>query len=142
MTATALSIVHESEQQRQYPRYRIPIQVEIDAKPYPVRDWSLAGFAISDAAGITTVAPTLKIKFLFHFDSFSTYLELDADPVWFSENDHTAGYRFHKLEERQLNILRTVIDAYISGELVSMNELIHITRRDNFVAQKTTLTGY
>ena len=126
----------EEEHQRQHPRYRIPVSVELDGWVYPAQEWSIDGFSIAGVHNAEKLESPLPVKFIFRFDGFSTNVDLKANIVHRHEPDKRLVCRFHNPSNQQLAILRAVIDAYLAGEFVLMGDLIYVVRQDRAVAKR------
>ncbi len=131
----SVSLVYEAGQQSRYPRYRIPATVEIDDWRYPVQEWSVEGFAVAGVQNASALGSGFPVKLWFRFDGFSTVVDMNAEVVRHDPADDGLVCRFTDLSNRKVSVLRAVIDSYLLGEFVSMEDLIHVVKRD--VADET-----
>ena len=125
-----LRVVHQSERQRQHARYRIAASVRIGEQEYRAEDWSIGGVAIADPPETLAVGNAIALSMLFPFEGMQVEIELDAQTVWCDPEAGRAALRFVGLNERQLASLRYVIDAYLSGEILSTGDLIRVAGRE------------
>ena len=123
-------IVHEAEIHRQHVRLRIPIVIEIDGTRYGVDDWSMGGFGV--AGPITSREPgeRLSSRLIFPFEDFELTLRLEIQMVYALPELPRFGGRFMALSQGQLSLFRFIVDAYLSGELVSGGDILAVVGRD------------
>ncbi len=124
-------IVHETEIHRQHIRLRIPIGVEIDGKRYVTDDWSLGGFGVN--AEITSRQPNERFgaRLFFPFEDFEIVLRVDCQMVYVEPDLPRFGCRFIGLSKGQVDLFRYLVDAYLSGEIVSAGDVLAIAAREN-----------
>lgn len=127
----SVTLFREESYTSQHPSYRIPASVELNSWTYPVQEWSLEGFSVAGVHDGNKLQVPLPVRFIFRFDSFSTHIDLKAELIDYKEDDKILNCRFYKPSQQQLSVLRTIIDAYLAGEFVSMNELIYAIRQDS-----------
>jgi len=125
-----LRVVHQNERQRQHARYRIPARVRIGELECRVADWSIGGLALDEVPDSFGSGKTLELALALPFEGIEVSIDLHAQTVWHDPETRRAALRFVQLEERQLSSLRYVIDAYLSGEIVSTGDLIHVVGRE------------
>lgn len=137
-----LNIVHEAETQRQHVRIRLPLQVEIDGHSYPAADWSKAGLALKLDSNTRTAdlrrGHTYAAVLHYPFDGFALSMPVDLEVTQRDETANRAGCRFLHLTPQQQSIIQHLVSAYVSGELVRADEIIHIAGRDNFTRARST----
>lgn len=124
-----VSITHEAEVQRQHTRYRIPLTVTIAGKEYQVLDWSVAGLAMSGTIDGAAVGATYPIRLMFPFETFGMNLDGEAEVVYMDGEKKRVGMRFVNTTRQFANMTRFIIDAYISGEVVSAGDLLEVSAR-------------
>jgi alginate biosynthesis protein Alg44 len=128
--AVAVSVVREDGQPTRHPWYRIPATVEIDEWRYPVQEWSVEGFSVAGVDGAPEIGARISSRLVFRFDGFSTQVELDAEVIRHDAEDDRLVCRFCDMTRQKAAVLRAVIDSYLLGEFVSMDDIIHVVRRD------------
>lgn len=135
-------VVHEAEVHRQHVRLKIPISVEIDGTVFTVDDWSMGGFGIM--ADMTSRQPGERfgVKLVFPFEDFDVTLRLDCQMVYILEDNTRFGCRFLALSQGQLALFRYLVDAYLSGEIVSGGDILAVTGRDNTAAIRERAAGF
>lgn len=134
-TTMSVTLVYDDGQQSRYPRYRIPATVEIDNWRYPVQEWSVEGFAVAGVQNASSLGSGFPVKLWFRFDGFSTVVDANAEVVRHDRADDSILCRFMDLSSQKLSVLRAVIDSYLLGEFVSVEDLIGVIKRD--VADET-----
>jgi len=135
-------VVHEAEVHRQHVRLKIPISVEIDGTAFTVDDWSMGGFGIT--ADMTSRQPgeRFAVKLVFPFEDFDVTLRLDCQMVYILEDNTRFGCRFLALSQGQLALFRYLVDAYLSGEIVSGGDILAVTGRDSTVSIRERAAGF
>jgi alginate biosynthesis protein Alg44 len=124
-------IVHEAEIHRQHVRLRIPIAVEIDGTRYAVDDWSMGGFGVSGPITSRQPGERFPVRLIFPFEDFELTLRLEAQMVYVTPDGPRFGCRFVALAEGQLALFRYLVDAYLSGELVTGADVLSVISRNN-----------
>lgn len=126
-----LQIVHEAEVHRQHVRLKIPIGVEVDGTRYVVDDWSMGGFGV--ATPITSRQPgeRFPVRLIFPFEDFEVSLRLDCQMIYVDPDTERFGCRFLALSQGQLSLFRYLVDAYLSGEIVTGGDVLSVAGRDN-----------
>ncbi len=124
-------LVHEAEIHRQYVRLRIPIVLEIDGTQYMVDDWSVGGFGVAGPLDSRQPGERFAVRLIFPFEDFELSLRLDAQMVYVLPELPRFGGKFLSLSQGQLSLFRFIVDAYLSGELVSGGDILSVVGRDN-----------
>jgi alginate biosynthesis protein Alg44 len=127
-------VVHEAEVHRQHVRLKIPINVEIDGSAFTVDDWSMGGFGIFSEMTSRQPGERFPVKLIFPFEDFEVTLRLDCQMVYILEESTRFGCRFLGLSQGQLALFRYLVDAYLSGEIVSGGDILAIAGRENSAA--------
>ncbi len=135
-------VVHEAEVHRQHIRLKIPLSVEIDGTAFTVDDWSMGGFGIHSEMTSRQPGERFVVKLVFPFEDFDVTLRLDCQMVYILEDNTRFGCRFLALSQGQLALFRYLVDAYLSGEIVSGGDLLAIAGRDNTTAIRERGTGF
>jgi hypothetical protein len=71
------------------------------------------------------------VRMIFPFEDFEVSLRLDCQMVYILEDNSRFGCRFLGLSQGQLALFRYLVDAYLSGEIVSGGDILAIAGRDN-----------
>ncbi len=125
----AHEIAHETEIHRRHVRLRIPISVEIDGRAYTVDDWSLGGFGVLDELPRRRPGERFPVRLRLPFEDFALELETECELVYQQPGERRFGCRFVGLAAGQLALFRYVVDAYLSGEIVSAGDLLAVRAR-------------
>ncbi len=126
----SVTLVYDDGQESRHPRYRIPATVEIDGWRYPVQEWSLDGFSVAGVHDAESLGGAFPAKLWFRLDGFSAVIEVNGEVTRHDAADASIAVRFVDLSGQQVGVLRAVIDSYLLGEFVAMEDLIHVVRRD------------
>jgi hypothetical protein len=131
-------IVHEAEVHRQHVRLKIPIGVEIDGTRYVADDWSMGGFGVASPISSRQPGERFPIRLVFPFEDFELSLRLDCQMIYVEPDLPRFGCRFLALSSGQIGLFRYVIDAYLSGEIVTGGDLLSLAGRDNTAEARVT----
>lgn len=143
MSSHETRIVHESEAQRQYVRLQLPVELEIGGKRYLGEDWSSGGVALkwpveelrSDHTPIR-MEKHFHAVVLFKFDVFQINLPVELEARNVSAEKGRVGCRFVNLTAGQISLLQFIVNAYITGEIVRMGDIIGVVARNNFTDKR------
>lgn len=122
-------IAHETEVHRQHVRLRIPIQVEIDGERYVTDDWSPGGFGVSADLPGREAGDRFTARLFFPFEDFELVVPVDCRVVYITGDRSRFGCRFLGLSRGQIELFRFIVDAYLSGEIVSAGDLLAVVAR-------------
>lgn len=135
-----MSIVHESEVQRQHVRLQLPMRVHVGNESCIADDWSNSGVAIkwTDQHKILhgdhlTSGQMINAVLGFSFDGFNLTMPMQLEVRYIDKRKERVGFRFVDLNPRSTSLLRYVVGAYVSGEMVRAGDVIHIAGRHNFM---------
>lgn len=123
-------IVHEAEIHRQHVRLRIPIAVEIDGARFTVDDWSMGGFGVDSPFAARQPGERFAARLIFPFEDFELALRLQAQLIYALTEPARFGGRFVDLSQGQLALFRYIVDAYLSGEIVSGGDILSVVGGD------------
>lgn len=144
MSSIEAKIVHESEVQRQYVRLQLPVELEVSGKRYLGEDWSSGGVALKWPADelragneLIREGKNFKAVVLFKFDEFQINLPIELEVRNISVEKGRVGCRFVNLTSGQISLLQFIVNAYITGEIVRVGDLIGIVARNNFTGKRS-----
>lgn len=122
------SLKYEAETQRQHPRFRFPVHVTVDGEAIPAHDWSLGGFSVEGGARFEP-GQRVSVTMVFPCNGFRLSVPFDAEVRYHRRDIARTGFQFVDPGERQLSLLRFIIDSYLSGESVEANEIWDVAGR-------------
>lgn len=141
-------IVHEAEVQRQYVRLQLPVEVEIAGKRYVSDDWSGGGLSIrwsveERAASSTLIREGAQFSavMLFKFGLFDINIPVNLEVRHISDAKGRIGCRFANVNPGQQSLLQFIVNAYITGEIVRVGDVIDIVARDNTARPRSIPAG-
>lgn len=140
-TAVNVNVVHESEAQRQHARVKLPAKIRfvgnnrqtIDQR---LIDISAGGFSFVAAPQSNQVGDHHKGKLLFQIDNLSLAMDVDFQVRSVDPESGRTGCQFQNLDARQISTLRHLITAHLSGELVTIGDVMSTLQRDNFTKSR------
>lgn len=119
-----MQIAHDTEVHRQHVRLRIPITVEIDGSRYVADDWSVGGFGVQSGIASRRPGDRFPARLFFPFEDFEIVLHVDCELVYVTPERDRFGCRFLALTSGQTELFRYLVEAYLSGEIVSAGDVL------------------
>jgi alginate biosynthesis protein Alg44 len=131
------TIVHEAEAQRQHIRIPLPVRVEIAGVVVTAMDWSNGGVGLQMPEGINFPAQfkqgnVLDATLMFPFEGFGMTLPVTVEITYADAQSGRIGCRFHNLNRQQQSVIQYFVTAYVSGEVVRVNDIMDVVSRNNF----------
>ncbi|MBA1202505.1 HlyD family efflux transporter periplasmic adaptor subunit [Pseudomonas capeferrum] len=134
-TAVNVNVVHESEAQRQHARVRIPAKLRLldERQPHDVKvdDLSAGGLSFH-ARQPLTLGQVLRARLLFVVDNLGLSMDVELQVRSHDPSSGRTGAQFQNLEPRDIATLRHIITTHLSGELISVGDVLSTLQRDNF----------
>ncbi|MCU0831691.1 MAG: PilZ domain-containing protein [Rhizobiaceae bacterium] len=124
---TKALVQHEFDRQRQYPRYRIPSNVRVDGHWYEVSDWSLGGFSVYGLRGEPDIGQLHEVEFKSQAGEVDVILKMAARVASVQRSTQRTGFRFMQTSYGQSRLLQNVADAYLRGELPSIDNVVEVS---------------
>jgi alginate biosynthesis protein Alg44 len=137
-TAVNANVVHESEAQRQHARIKIPAKLRLlngqpNAPLVRIEDLSAGGLSYITPAGVKPVlGEVIKGRMQFLIDNLGLAMDVELQVRAFDPSSGRVGCQFQHLEAQDIATLRHLITSHLSGEVVSMGEVLATLQRDNF----------
>ncbi len=134
-TAVNPNVVHESEAQRQHARVRLPAKIRFigpnrETQEAKVDELSAGGFSFIPQKPVVE-GEIYRGRLMFVIDNLGLGMDVEfqARSV---EGDGRVGAQFQNLEQADISTLRHLITSHLSGELVTMGDVLGTLQRDNF----------
>lgn len=137
-TAVNANVVHESEAQRQHARIKIPAKLRLlndkpNAPLVRIEDLSAGGLSFVAPAGLTyTTGEVIKGRLQFLIDNLGLAMDVEMQVRSVDNASSRIGCQFQNLEAQDIATLRHLITSHLSGEIVSLGEVLATLQRDNF----------
>ncbi|MCP5163041.1 MAG: PilZ domain-containing protein [Hahellaceae bacterium] len=137
LQAVAPQIVHEAIDERQHVRVKLPAQLLLDVRDTQVlcqiEDLSLGGISLTCPKELTqnkmyNAHLSLVVK------TFT--LKLDITLKVTSQRDRTFGLVFVDLEKDKQDVLRFLINSYLSGEIAEIDGVFNVLQRENHIKER------
>lgn len=119
----------EADVQRQHARYKLPLKCVIDGYRYTCLDWSVGGVGVATGKTVLPEFKTFPVDLEFPFDGFVFTLRVDAQVRYCDPTKGRTGFQYMSLTEEKLRFLRYVRDAHLSGEVVTLNDVLDLSSR-------------
>lgn len=144
-TAVNVNVVHESETQRQHARVRIPAKLRYlgsnrEALDVKVDDLSAGGLSFH-AKQPLSVGEVMRGRLQFTVDNLGLSMDVEFQVRSFNPTSGRAGVQFQNLEQRDIATLRHLITSHLSGELISIGDVLSTLQRDNFTKARKQKDG-
>ncbi|WP_095067138.1 alginate biosynthesis protein Alg44 [Pseudomonas sp. Irchel 3A18] len=136
-TAVNANVVHESEAQRQHARVKVPAKLRLlngeqNAPLVRVEDLSAGGLSFVAPSNVKiTEGEVIKGRLQFLIDNLGLAMDVEMQVRSISSSGRI-GCQFQNLEAQDIATLRHIITSHLSGDIVSMGEVLATLQRDNF----------
>lgn len=137
-TAVNANVVHESEAQRQHARVKIPAKLRLltgeqNAPLVRIEDLSAGGLSFIAPSQIKlTEGEVIKGRLQFLIDNLGLAMDVEMQVRSISSASGRVGCQFQNLEAQDIATLRHIITSHLSGDIVSLGEVLATLQRDNF----------
>ena len=125
-------ITHESETQRQYPRFNMPSRVSLNGKEYEVKNLSTGGVALLNVEKGFARKNKISIDLKLPFSEFFLGITLSAEVQYYNSTDKILGCQFVDLGQEQISFLNYAIKSFIAGDIITSEKILNIASRNNF----------
>ncbi|MCO7514949.1 PilZ domain-containing protein [Pseudomonas guariconensis] len=135
---TAANIVHEAIDERQYVRTRMNARVRLSGSgqaPFEaaLQDISLGGMGLLHEAPLK-IGSLYDASILLRLNQVD--LSIDGKIRIVSQRGSEVGAQFVDLDAQKRDILRYLINAYMSGEIADINGLFNVMQRENYIKER------
>src|ERR1700712_335195 len=133
-----VNVVHESEAQRQHARVKIPAKLRLlnglpNAPLVRVEDLSAGGLSyVAPASQRPALGEVIKGRLQFLIDNLGLAMDVELQVRAIDSATGRVGCQFQHLEAQDIATLRHLITSHLSGDIVSMGEVLATLQRDNF----------
>jgi len=134
IASNKMTIVHESEAQRQHARVRLPATFEFaDSKNvFNVHELSASGLSLENNSLTLKIGQMETGILQFNMDGLLIGLQLTLQVKNIDSVNGRLGCIFHEMGQQEINTLRHMITSYLAGELITAGDVINTLQRDNF----------
>lgn len=145
-TQVNTNVVHESEAQRQHARVKIPAKLRFTGKdrtPMDVNiiDLSAGGLSFYAANQPLSVGEVHKGRLQFVIDNLGLAMDVDLLVRNVDRQSGRVGCQFQNLDQQDISTLRHLITSHLSGDLVTMGDVLATLQRDNFTKARKVKDG-
>lgn len=145
-TAMNANVVHESEAQRQHARVKIPAKLRFfgsdgTAHIARVEDLSAGGLCFNAGQQTLKIGEVQKGRLQFVIDNLGLAMDVELQVRSFDPRSGRAGCQFQNLEQQDIATLRHLITSHLSGDIVTMGEVLATLQRDNFTKARKVKDG-
>ncbi|WP_095144904.1 alginate biosynthesis protein Alg44 [Pseudomonas sp. Irchel s3b6] len=145
-TAVNVNVVHESEAQRQHARVKIPARLRFfgpDRTPVETRliDLSAGGLSFNAGQIVFKVGEVKKARLQFLIDNLGLAMDVELQVRSYDRQSGRTGCQFQNLEPQDISTLRHLITSHLSGDIVTMGDVLATLQRDNFTKARKLKDG-
>ncbi|RUT39064.1 alginate biosynthesis protein Alg44 [Pseudomonas sp. PAMC 29040] len=145
-TQVNANVVHESEAQRQHARVKIPARLHFsgaDRTPMEVKliDLSAGGLSFNAANQTFKAGDLIKGRLQFVIDNLGLTMDVDLLVRNADRQTGRVGCQFQNLDLQDIATLRHLITSHLSGDIVTMGEVLATLQRDNFTKARKVKDG-
>lgn len=145
-TQVNANVVHESEAQRQHARVKIPAKLRFlgtDRTPMQVNiiDLSAGGLSFNAANQSFKVGDVLKGRLQFVIDNLGLAMDVELLVRNTDRQTGRVGCQFQNLDLQDIATLRHLITSHLSGDIVTLGEVLATLQRDNFTKARKVKDG-
>ena len=139
------NVVHESEAQRQHARVKIPAKLRFfnsDRTPTEAKviDLSAGGLAFT-ATQPLTIGQVHKGRLQFVIDNLGLAMDVELQIRSYDRQTGRTGCQFQNLDAQDISTLRHLITSHLSGDIVTMGDVLATLQRDNFTKARKVKDG-
>ncbi|MCX7078363.1 MAG: alginate biosynthesis protein Alg44 [Pseudomonas sp.] len=146
-TAINTNVVHESEAQRQHARVKIPAKLRFvdstgTALIARVEDLSAGGLCFNAGPQKPlTVGTVHKGRLQFVIDNLGLAMDVELQVRSYDRQTGRIGCQFQNLDQQDISTLRHLITSHLSGDIVTLGEVLATLQRDNFTKARKVKDG-
>ncbi|PTU74212.1 PilZ domain-containing protein [Pseudomonas mangrovi] len=143
-TPSSANVVHESIDERQFVRTRIPARVTLTdsngkALECEIKDLSLGGMGL-DCDSPLAVGGLYDATLFLNLNAID--LTIDTRLKVVSQRESVVGAEFVDLDPKKRDILRYLMSAYMSGEIVDISGLVNVMQRESYIKSRKQKTDH
>lgn len=128
-----LNVTHEADAQRQHARVKLPAELELEIggtlQRFEVFDLSAGGLSIRNRDSRLDQDRLYTGRLIVPMDGFTMTVPVSLTLARVDDDDH--GFRFEGLDRRQVAVLRHLITAFLAGDLIELEGMLHVLQRNN-----------
>lgn len=134
-------VVHEAEAHRQHVRIKLPGRVRLldregRAQEFDLIDISAGGLAINTGSQVLDPRRTYRAELVLRYDTFTYTVNISFQPLT-TRNGRT-GCVFQDIGPREADALRAIVSSFLAGDVLALNDMLHIVQRDNTAPARRT----
>ena len=135
------NLVHESEAQRQHARVNLPVKLKYklangQVQQFHIHDISAGGFSLDAPELYLNTGGQHEASLQFQIDSLEFLLNVSF-LIKYSDEYGRYGCEFQNMGAHDIATLRFMITSHLSGELVTMGDMINTLSRQNFTKSRS-----
>lgn len=141
VTATNINIVHESEAQRQFVRVRVPgsiiFSVGAAKRQCELNDLSAGGFSFDSGDHVYRSGEAFDGELAMRVDGLGMRIPVSFEVRAMDADTQRVVCIFQDLGGKEIAAIRTIITAFLGGELITAGDMLATLSRENFVKNRS-----
>lgn len=127
-------VVHETEAHRQHVRIKLPGRVRLtdrDGRPmdFELLDISAGGMALNTGTHVLDPRRSHRGELVLRYDTFTYTVNISFQPL--GNQKGRTGCVFQDIGQRESDALRAIVTSFLAGDVLALNDILHIVQRDN-----------
>jgi PilZ domain len=114
---------------RRHVRYPIPARVAFEGTWHPVGDVSAGGFSILEAESSPRPGSPIEAQVLFPLNDYSLIMSIEGTIRYYDRELQRVGVSFAPESKGTESVIRHLIDAYVSNEVVMVGDVMEVSKR-------------
>lgn len=115
------SVRHVERDRRRHARHPIPLNLIVDGESHHAAEWSLGGLSVKGLVGMPEVNRNFSARVSLPFKQFNFDFEVTCRVLKRNVEADTAHCLFVNLDARQVELLRYIADAYLTGKVATVD---------------------
>lgn len=128
---------NHTQNQRQHPRYKLPLEARVGGRLCQVLDWSIGGVGLIDAPGVLVPGRSTEVEMVLPLRGCKVEIVLKGI-VRYRNTDGRAGLQFTEVTHEQLAMLQFVIDEYLAGRVTDADGVLEFAMHSPVTKPRST----
>lgn len=137
-------VVHEAEAHRQHVRIKLPGRLRLSDREgreqeFDLVDISAGGMALNTGSHVLDPRRTYRGELVLRYDTFTYTVNICFQAL--SNQNGRTGCVFQDIGPREADALRAIISSFLAGDVMALDDMLHVVQRDNTAAPRKVAGG-